>query len=150
MAKAAVGSGDADSSVADRLRELGLKNSNVLVRMAEHEQILELKCEMPVCYHHKGRGVFKPVAKQREKWAPSRDHYPILASNDGKLGPENVRLSHIECNQRDHLRRRQIGPMLADGKSLKVIADTLNRRNVPPFHGTNEWTPAMVRRAYVS
>jgi hypothetical protein len=150
MAKAAVGGGGADSSVADQLRALGLKNSNVLVRMAENGQLLELKCEMPQCYHHKGRGVFDPVAKQRTKWAPSRDHYPILKSAGGKLGPENVRLSHIECNQRDHLRRRQIGVLLAADKSLEVIAETLNRRNVPPFHGTNRWTAAMVRKAYVS
>ena len=150
MAEAAPSSGGSSSSVADQLRELGLKNSNVLVRMAERGQILELKCEMPQCYHQKGRGDFDPVEKHRTEWAPSRDHYPILASAGGKLGPDNVRLSHIECNQRDHLRRRQIGPMLADGKSLEVIAEKLNRTNVPPFHGTNSWTPAMVRKAYVS
>lgn len=140
----------ADKSVADQLRELGLKNSNVLVRMADSGQLLELKCEMPVCYHHKGRGKFDQVKKERTKWAPSRDHYPILKSAGGKLGPENVRLSHIECNQRDHLRRRQIGAMLANGKSLEEIAETLERKNVPPFHGTNQWTAAMVRKAYVS
>jgi hypothetical protein len=150
MAKAAVDIGGADSSVADQLRELGLKNSNVLVRMAESGQLLELKCEMPQCYHHKGRSKFDPVKKQRTKWAPSRDHYPILKSAGGKLRPENVRLSHIECNQRDHLRRRQIGVLLADDKSLEVIADVLNRRKVPPFHGTDRWTAAMVRKAYVS
>ena len=105
---------------------------------------------MPQCYHPKGRAVFGQVEKHRTKWAPSRDHYPILKSAGGKLGPDNVRLSHVECNQRDHLRRRQIGPMLADGKSLKQVAETLNRREVPPFHGTNRWTAAMVRKAYVS
>lgn len=149
MVKAAA-KGSTKGSVADQLRERGLKNSNILVRMAESGQILELRCEMPQCYHPRGRREFTKVEKQRTKWAPSRDHYPVLASDKGKLGADNVRLSHVECNQRDHLRRRQIGPLLAAGKSLKEIAETLNRKDVPPFHGTNTWTAAMVRKAYVS
>ena len=140
----------ANESLADQLRKLGLKNSNVLVRMAESGQLLELKCEMPQCYHHKGRKKFDPVEKKRTKWAPSRDHYPILKSAGGKLGPDNVRLSHVECNQRDHLRRKQIGALLAKGRSLEEIAETLDRKKVPPFHGTDRWTAARVRKAYVS
>ena len=57
MAKAAAGAGSADSSVADQLRELGVKG--VLVQMAERGQLLALKCEMPQCYHHKGRGAVR-------------------------------------------------------------------------------------------
>ena len=91
MAKAAAGGGGADSSVADELRGLGVKG--VLVRMAERGQLLALKCEMPQCYHHKGRGAFDPVTTPRTKWAPSPDHYPILKSAGGHLVPENVRLS---------------------------------------------------------
>ena len=137
-----------DPSVADQLRELGVKG--VLVQMAERGQLLDLKCEMPQCYHHKGRGAFDPLTTKRTKWAPSRDHYPILKSAGGKLRPENVRLSHTECNQRDYNRRKQIGTLLANGKSLDEIAETLNRKRVPPAHGTNRWTAAMVRKAYVS
>ncbi len=81
----------ADKSVADQLRKLGVKNANVLVRMAERGQLLELKCEMPQCYHRKGRRAFDPLTTKRTKWSPSRDHYPILKSAGGKLGPENVR-----------------------------------------------------------
>jgi hypothetical protein len=40
--------------------------------------------------------------------------------------------------------------LLANGKSLGDIADALNREDVPPAHGTNQWTAAMVRKAYVS
>ena len=138
----------ADKSVADQLRNLGVKG--VLVQMAERGQLLDLKCEMPQCYHHKGRGAFDPVTTARTKWAPSRDHYPILKSAGGKLVAENVRLSHTECNQRDYTRRKQIGRLLSEGKSLEDIADTLNRKGVPPAHGTNQWTAAMVRKAYVS
>lgn len=147
VAKAATGGG-ADSSVADELRRLGVKG--VLVKMAERGQLLELKCEMPQCYHHKGRAAFDPVAKTRTKWAPSPDHYPTLKSAGGHLVPENVRLSHTECNQRDYTRRKQIGALLAKGESFAEIAETLNRRNVLPAHGTNRWTAAMVRKAYVS
>jgi hypothetical protein len=40
--------------------------------------------------------------------------------------------------------------LLAKGKSLTEIAETLNRKGGPPAHGTNLWTAAMVRKAYVS
>ena len=148
MAKAAAGGGGADSSVADQLRALGVKG--VLVQMAERGQLLALKCEMPQCYHHKGRSAFDPVTTPRTKWAPSPDHYPILKSAGGHLVPENVRLSHTWCNNRDYGWRTQIRTLLAKGKSLAEIAETLNRKDVPPAHGTNRWTAAMVRKAYVS
>src|SRR6478609_2687531 len=102
MARAAAGGGGADSSVADELRKLGVKNGDVLVRMAERGQLLALKCEMPQCYHHKGRRAFDPVGTPGNKWTPSRDHYPILKSAGGKLVAENVRLSHTWCNNRDY------------------------------------------------
>jgi len=140
----------ADKSVADQLRKLGVKNVNVLVQMAERGQLLALKCEMPQCYHHKGRGEFDPVGTPGNKWTPSRDHYPILKSAGGKLVPENVRLSHTWCNNRDYGWRTEIRTLLAKGKSLAEIAETLNRKDVPPAHGTNRWTAAMVRKAYVS
>ena len=152
MAKAAA-SGGGGSSVADELRRLGVKNQNVLVRMAERGQLLALKCEMPQCYHHKGRGAFDPVGTPGNKWTPSRDHYPILKSAGGKVRPENIRLSHAWCNKRDWGWRKQIGTLLAKDKSLEEIAEILNRKGVPPAHGVNQrtgWTAAMVRKAYVS
>ncbi|HZO04972.1 MAG TPA: hypothetical protein VFB52_01170 [Solirubrobacterales bacterium] len=138
----------ADESVADRLRGFGVKG--ILVQMAERGQILELKCEMPQCYHPNGRDKFESLATERRLWAPSRDHYPILRSAGGELRADNVRLSHVECNQRDHTRRKQIGALLLAGESLKDIADMLNRKKTPAFHGTKRWTAAMVREAYVS
>lgn len=148
MAKAAAGGGAADGSVADQLRTLGMKG--VLVQMAERGQLLSLKCEMPQCYHHKGRGAFEKVTTPRTDWAPSPDHYPILKSAGGQLRPENVRLSHILCNRRDYGWRMRIRTLLAKGKSLAEIAEALNSKEVPPAHGTNRWTAAMVRKAYVS
>jgi hypothetical protein len=146
MAKAA--GGGTDSSVADQLRSLGVKG--VLVQMAERGQLLDLKCEMPQCYHPKGRGTFDSRKAPDRKWAPSSDHYPTLKSAGGKLRPENVRLSHTWCNNRDYGWRTQIRTLLAKDKSLEAIADVLNRKAVPPAHGTNRWTGAMVRKAYVS
>src|SRR5215213_449649 len=102
MAKAASSAG-ADSSVADELRRLGVK------------------CEMPQCYHHKGRAAFDRVTTPRTNWAPSPDHYPILKSAGGQLRPENVRLSHILCNRRDYGWRMRIRTLLAKGKSLAEI-----------------------------
>ena len=149
MAKAAAGGGGADSSVADELRRLGVKG--VLVQMAERGQLLALKCEMPQCYHHKGRGAFDPVTTPRTKWAPSPDHYPTLKSAGGHLRPrERSTCPTSECNKRDYGWRKQIRTLLAKGKSLAEIAETLNSKGVPPAHGTNRWTAAMVRKAYVS
>jgi len=150
MAKGAAGSGGAASSVADQLREHGVKDGDILVKMAERGQLLALECEMPECYYDKGRGEFDQLTTTRSKWAPSRDHYPILASADGKLVAQNVRLAHTECNQRDYTRRQQIGGMLAEEKSLADIADFLNRRGYPPPLHTDQWTAALVRKAYVS
>ena len=45
-------------TLAGRLRELGTRG--VLVQMAQRGQIIELRCEMPKCYCHKGRGYFDP------------------------------------------------------------------------------------------
>ena len=148
MAKAPAGGGGANSSVADGLRALGVKG--VLVQMAERGQLLTLRCEMPQCYHHQGRGVFDDVATPRTDWAPSPDHYPILKSAGGHLVPGNVRLSHILCNRRGYGWRMRIRTLLAKGESLAEIAEALNRKGVPPAHGTNRWTAAMVRKAYVS
>src|SRR4051794_18603471 len=134
--------------VADELRRLGMRG--VLVKMAERGQLLALRCEMPQCYHPKGRAAFDPVTTPRTKWAPSPDHYPTLKSTGGHLVPENVRLAHVWCNQRDASWRMQVRALLAKGKSLAEIAETLNRKAVPPAHGTNRWTAAMVRKAFVS
>ena len=140
----------ADKSVADQLRKLGVKNSNVLVRMAERGQLLALRCEMPQCYHRKGRGDFDPVGTKPDKWTPSRDHYPRLRADGGRFVAENIRLSHAWCNKRDWGWREQVRTQLAKGKSLAEIADFLNSKEVPPAHGRNKWTAAMVRKAYVS
>ena len=121
----------ADKSVADELRRLGVKNRNVLVRMAERSQLLALRCEMPQCYHHKGRGAFDPVGTPGNKWTPSRDHYPTLKSDGGRFVAENVRLSHSWCNKRDWGWREQVRTQLAKGKSLADIAEFLNRKGVP-------------------
>lgn len=40
--------------------------------------------------------------------------------------------------------------MLAKRMSLEDIAEELNLKKVPTIHGTNGWTAASVRKAFVS
>ena len=68
----------------------------------------------------------------------------------GHLTADNVRLGHKLCNQRDYEWRTRINAMLAKRMSLEEIAVELNEHAVPPIHGTNRWTPAAVRKAFVS
>jgi len=60
----------ADRSVADQLRGFGVKG--ILVQMAERGQILELRCEMPQCYHPNGRDKFESLATERRLFGRPR------------------------------------------------------------------------------
>ncbi len=69
-AKAATARAGMDDTLVDRLREeLGVRG--VLVQMAKRRQIIELRCEMPSCYCHKGRGHFDPKSHPPGPWEPS-------------------------------------------------------------------------------
>lgn len=135
-------------TVADQLRALGTRG--VLVKMAERKQIIELRCEMPKCYCHKGRGYFEPKSTPRSDWQPSPDHYPKLRADGGHLDPWNVRLSHLLCNREDHGWRMRIRRTLEKGRSLDEIAADLNHRGIRRPHGSATWTAASVRKAFVS
>jgi hypothetical protein len=78
-----------EASVGDtaghQLRALGARG--VLVQMAQRGQIIELRCEMPKCYCHKGRGYFEPRSTPLPDWAPSPDHYPRLKADGGTSSP---------------------------------------------------------------
>jgi hypothetical protein len=54
-------------------------------------------------------------------------------------------LSHTWCNNRDYGWRMQIRTLLAKGKSLAEIADTLNRKGVPPTGRTDGRPPWCAR-----
>ena len=135
-------------TLAGRLRALGTRG--VLVQMAQRGQIIELRCEMPKCYCHKGRGYFDPKSTSRSDWAPSPDHYPRLKADGGHLVPWNVRLSHLLCNQQDYLWRMRIRRMLGKGMSLEKIAENLNLKGIRKPHGSVTWTATSVRKAFVS
>lgn len=143
-----VDDGDVGQKVALALRALGVKG--VLVQMAERGQLLELRCEMPQCYCEKGRRHFDPKSVPMTKWAPNADHYPILKMAGGKLQPDNVRLAHVLCNNIDYGWRTMIKRMLANGKSLQDIANSLNLQKVLRPHGEVSWTPRNVRKVFVS
>lgn len=133
--------------LAGQIKDLG--GHRVLIRMARAGQIVELACEMPKCYHERGRKSFLPRAGAR-KWQLSADHYPKLESEGGKIVPWNVRIGHIDCNNEDHGWRLRINAQLKKGKSLDEIADSLNRRKVRRPHGSPTWTAASVRKEFIS
>jgi hypothetical protein len=135
-------------TLADQLQALG--TGGVLVQMARRGQIIELRCEMPMCYCHKGRGYFEPKSNPLTDWAPTPDHYPQLKSDGGHLVPWNVRLSHKLCNAQDFLWRMKIRGMLEKGMSLEEIAENLTHKQVRRPHGSSKWSARAVRKAFVS
>jgi len=136
------------ASAVERFEELGVHG--ILWQLARDGQIVDVRCEMPQCYCFRGRGHFDPRALPLSDWSPTADHYPQLKMNGGLLTPDNVRLGHKLCNNRDYTWRQKINAMLAKRMSLDEIAVRLNEQKVPTIHGTNRWTPAAVRKAFVS
>jgi len=122
------------------------------MRLARDGQLKEVRCEMPQCYCFKGREHFEPRTTPPDwnPWEPTADHYPRLKMHGGRLTADNVRLAHRLCNARDFSWRVKITALLAKRMSLDDIADELNAKKVPTIHGTNRWTPASVRKAFVS
>jgi hypothetical protein len=51
---------------------------------------------------------------------------------------------------RDYIWRKKINALLGKRMSLEEIAEKLNAEKVPTIHGTNKWTAASVRKAFVS
>ena len=137
----------AGTSVVEKLE--GLRVRGILRQLARDGQILDVRCEMPQCYCPQGRRYFKPRSPGA-KWMPTADHYPRLKMHGGHLTPDNVRLAHRLCNQRDYLWREKINAMLLERMSLEEIAEKLTVEKVPTIHGTNRWTAASVRKAFVS
>ena len=134
-------------SVDKELEDLGVRG--ILRQLARHGQLVEVRCEMPQCYCSRGRSHFDQSSPPA-KWSPTADHYPKLKMHGGHLTADNVRLAHRLCNQRDYEWRTRINAMLAKRMSLEDIAGELNQKKVPPIHGTNQWTPSSVRKAFVS
>ena len=128
-----------------------LKVRGILWQLARDGQIIDVQCEMPQCYCFRGRRYFDPRSGAvHSDWEPTADHYPRLKAHGGHLTPDNVRLAHRLCNRRDYTWRMQINRLLGEGMSLAEIADVLNEKKVPAIHGTNRWTAASVRKAFVS
>jgi hypothetical protein len=75
---------------------------------------------------------------------------PTLKSDGGRLDPWNVRLAHVLCNREDYGWRMQIRRMLEKEMSLQEIAEELNETGVRAPHGSGKWSPAMVRKAFIS
>lgn len=135
------------ASALEQLEALGVRG--ILRQLARDGQIVDVRCEMPQCYCFRGRRYFDP-APACSDWSPTADHYPRLKMHGGHLAPDNVRLGHKLCNNRDFIWRQKINAMLARKMSLDEIAAQLDEQNVPTIHGTNRWTAAAVRKAFVS
>jgi hypothetical protein len=138
---------DAGTSAVEHLEALGV--GGILWQLAKEGQIVDVRCEMPQCYCHRGRRHFDENMTGSD-WSPTADHYPRLKMHGGHLTPDNVRLGHKLCNQRDYTWRTQINALLGKKMSLEEIAAQLNGKKVPTIHGTNRWTASSVRKAFVS
>ena len=136
-----------EQSAVERLQELRVRG--ILMQLARDGQLIDVRCEMPQCYCHRGRRYFDPISPYSD-WEPTADHYPRLKMHGGRLTRDNVRLGHRLCNRIDYTWRVKINKLLAKRMSLEEIADELNAQRVPTIHGTNRWTAASVRKAFVS
>jgi hypothetical protein len=103
----------------ERLEALGV--CGILRQLALDGQLIDLRCEMPQCYCFRGRRYFEPGPTGSE-WSPTADHYPKLKMHGGHLSPDNVRLAHKLCNQRDYIWRKKINALLGKRMSLEEIA----------------------------
>ena len=139
--------GDLPKTPLEQLRAWGVRG--ILCQLARDRQLVDLRCEMPQCYGFRGRRYFDPRSSGSD-WEPTADHYPRLKMHGGHLTADNVRLAHRLCNRRDHEWRVRINAMLGKRMSLEEIAEKLNASKVPTIHGTNRWTAASVRKAFVS
>jgi hypothetical protein len=137
----------ARASVVEQLEALGVRG--ILRQLAQHGQIVDVRCEMPQCYCSRGRRCFDPRSPGSD-WSPTPDHYPKLKAHGGHLSPDNVRLAHRLCNRRDYGWRMKINAMLRKQMSLEEIAARLNAQKVPTIPDTNRWTATSVRKAFIS
>ena len=142
-----VASADSGETPVEKLQGYGVRG--ILCQLARDGQLLDVRCEMPQCYCFRGRRYFESVSSGSD-WSPTADHYPWLKMHGGHLTADNVRLAHRLCNRQDFQWRKRINAMLAKRMSLDEIAEKLNAEKVPTIHGTNRWTPASVRKAFVS
>ena len=135
------------ATLLEQVEDLGV--TGIIWRLARDGQLNEIVCEMPQCYCFRGRRKFEHRST-RSDWELTADHYPRLKKDGGQLTHNNVRLAHRLCNRRDYTWRTKINAMLAKRMSLTEIAERLNAEDVPTIHGTNRWTAASVRKAFVS
>src|SRR5256885_17189331 len=119
---------DAGKTPVEMLETLGVRG--ILWQLARDGQIIDVRCEMPQCYCFRGRRYFEPRSPLSD-WSPTADHYPRLKMHGGHLTPDNVRLAHRVCNQRDYLWRGRVKAKLGEGGSLGGIAEQLNVEEGP-------------------
>ncbi len=97
-----------------------------------------------------GPGILLSAGESDVVLVPNPDHYPTLKYKGGKLTADNVRLAHVACNNFDFAIRDVVGEKLLAGDSLDAISQYLIGRGWLTPWGQGTWTPARVRKAYVS
>ena len=121
---------DAEETPVEKLEALGVRG--ILWQLARDGQIIDVRCEMPQCYCFRGRSYFEPRSTL-SKWSPTADHYPRLKMHGGHLTPDNVRLAHRLCNQRDYIWRKKIN---AAAREADVAGG--DRREAEPGERSND------------
>jgi transposase InsO family protein len=94
----------------------------------------------------------RAFAAQRARWGYRRAHYHLLQEG-WQVNRKRVQRVWREEGlrvPRTRRRKRAVGEG-ADGRDINEdIAAELNAKKVPAIHGTNRWTAAAVRKAFVS
>src|SRR5688500_3753489 len=136
-----------EQTAVERLEELRVRG--ILMQLARDGQLIDVRCEMPQCYCHRGRRCFDPISPYSD-CEPTADHYPRLKMHGGRLTRDNVPLGHRLCNKRDYIWAMKMNSLLAKRMSLGASAEKLNEDKFRTIHGTSRWTAASVRKAFVS
>jgi hypothetical protein len=138
---------DAGATPVEKLEALGVRG--ILWRLAQHGQIIDVRCEMPQCYRFRGRRYFEPISPGA---VGCRRQTTVRGSRCTEVtSPPTTSGWRIgSATQRDSLWRVKINAMIGKRMSLEEIAKQLNVKKVPTIHGTNRWTAASVRKAFVS
>jgi hypothetical protein len=126
----------------------GLRVRGILWQLARDGQIIDVRCEMPQCYCFRVEGTSsrdRRVPIESRRLTTIRDSRCTRdtshsTTSDSRIGSATDLTTW----------RVKINAMLGKRMSLEAIAEMLNAEKVPTIHGTNRWTAASVRKAFVS
>jgi hypothetical protein len=139
---------DAGETPVERLEALGV--CGILRQLARDGLLIDVRCEMPQCYCFQGRRYFAPEIAADRLVADGR---PLPEAEDARRSPNPPTTSGSRTSSATNVTTyggRRSTRCSRKRMSLEQIAEKLNAENVPTIHGTNRWTAASVRKAFVS